>query len=244
MTLGGALALAAIVAFAATVQGVTGFGFSLMAMPLLSVVLGAKDAVAAASIVGVTTAVLLVARTHRAVRRPVALRLLAGAVAGMPLGLAALITVPERGLRLVIAVTVLFFVAVIARGWRIRRGGAVLDLAAGFVSGMLNTSVGTNGPPLVLTLQARGLAPEPFRATISAVFVGSSVVGNVLLASAGRYTPEVFRAAAISLPALVAGAVVGDRLHRRFPPARFRALVLVLLVVSAGSALVSVIVDT
>lgn len=240
VSVGAASALVAVVVVAALVQGVAGFGFSLMAMPLLSVILGAKNAVAVASLVGVATSILLVARTHRNIARPVAFRLVGGAVLGMPLGIAVLASVPEEQLRLLIGLTVLAFVVVIARGWRVERGRVGLDLVAGFTSGVLNTSVGTNGPPLVLTLQARGLEPEPFRATMSVVFLASTVVGNALLAWAGRYNADVVTAAGVCLPAMVVGAVVGDRLHRRVAPDRFRTLVLAMLVVSALSALISV----
>ena len=54
--------------------------------------------------------------------------------------------------------------------------------AVGAVSGVLNTALATNGPPLVLYLRARGLAVSAFRGTISAVFVVSDVVGLAILA--------------------------------------------------------------
>ena len=56
-------------------------------------------------------------------------------------------------------------------------GGFVVGV--GFVSGVLNTSLSTNGPPLVFGLQARHLGAAPFRATISTVFAFSNIVGSL-----------------------------------------------------------------
>lgn len=232
-------AVAVIVIGAAVLQSVSGFGFSLMSVPLLAMLLGAKDAVATASLFGLSSSIVQLGLTHRAVRWPIVGRLLTGAVLGMPLGLVVLVTVDERLLRFVIAVTVLVFAAVLAVGFRPRGRGIALDVGAGFVSGVLNTSVSTNGPPLVFALQARDLPPPAFRGTISATFAASNVVGVTLFAVAGRYTPHVLSAGGVGVPALVVGWLLGARLAPRFPPDRFRALVLALLVATSVSALVS-----
>ncbi len=234
--------VAAVIVSAAVLQSISGFGFALIAVPLLAMLIGAKDAVAAASLFGMSSSIVQLAITRGSVRWPVAGRMVAGALVGMPLGLVVLLVVEERTLRVVIAVTVLVFVAVIGSGVRLRGRGLALDVGAGFVSGVLNTSVSTNGPPLVLALQARELPPLAFRGTISATFVGSNVVAVALFAAAGRYTPDVLRSVGSGVPALLVGWLVGARLAPRFPAERFRALVLALLVATAASALASVFV--
>jgi uncharacterized membrane protein YfcA len=240
MSVGVAVGLIAVVAGAALVQSISGFGFALISVPLMALLIDAKDAVVLASLFGLASSTVLVARSHEGVVWPVAGRMLAGAATGMPLGLVVLIAVEERTLRAIIAVAVLVFVTMLIGGVTVRGGGRAVDLGAGFVSGVLNTSVSTNGPPLVLALQARRLAPPAFRGTISVVFVGSSLVANALLLAAGRYSDEVGRALLVGAPALVAGWAVGGRLAPAVPAERFRSLVLALLLVSAASALVSV----
>lgn len=224
---------------ASVVQSITGFGFALLSMPLLTLVIDAKDAVALSTIVGALASFNLLARTYRYVRWDLARSLLAGAVAGMPVGLVVLVVVEARVLKVLIAVAVLAFVAILAKGWRLEGAGPRAELVAGFVSGVLNTSVSTNGPPLVLALQARGLEPELFRGTISAVFALSAVVANALFAATGRYDLTLLGYAAIGPPALLVGGTIGRRLGRDLAPERFRPLVLVLLVAAAVSAGVS-----
>lgn len=235
------LGVAAVVLAAALLQSVSGFGFALISVPLLAMLIGAKDAVAAASLFSLSSSFVQFGRTRQSVRWPVVGRLTAGAMAGMPLGLVILLAVDEQVLRGMIAVTVLVMVAVLATGVRPRGEGVLLDVGAGFVSGVLNTSVSTNAP-LVLALQTRDFQPPEFRATISATYAASSIVGVALFAASGRYTADALAASAVGIPTLVIGWVVGARVARHFPPRRFRSLVLGLLVATSVSALVSLFV--
>ena len=228
-----------VVLVAATVTTVAGFGFSLMAVPLLAALVGPRQAVAMASLLALVSSAALLARLHRRVDRPVASRQLGAAVAGMPFGLALLLQVDERILRVGIASAVGGAALALWRGLRVERSGPLADVAAGFLSGLLNTSVGTSGPPLVFVNQARGLEPDAFRATLSAVFTGSAVVGTILFALAGRYTEAVLVATGLGLPAVGAGWLIGLRLHHHVDAARMRPLVLVLLFASAAVAGVS-----
>ena len=115
--------LAAALLIASMVQSITGFGFALLSMPLLTLVIDAKDAVAVSTIVGALASFNLLARTYRYVRWDLARSLLAGAVAGMPLGLVVLVRVDARALKVLIAVAGLGFVAILARGWRLEGVG-------------------------------------------------------------------------------------------------------------------------
>jgi uncharacterized membrane protein YfcA len=159
----------------------------------------------------------------------------------MPLGVVVLLVVPEQALRLAIAVAVLVAVVVLWRGAAIHGSGRGYDLAAGFASGVLNTSVATNGPPLVLVLQARRLPPDAFRGTLAAVFAASNVVAVTLVVAAGKVTADVLRTSLLATPAMLAGWLLGVRLAPRLHPERFRGIVLGLLAVSATLAAVSVV---
>jgi uncharacterized membrane protein YfcA len=225
-----------VIGSAALVTTVAGFGFSLVSVPIMAVLAGPHEAVAIASLLGVLSTCALLVRLRRHVAWPVAARQLGAAALGMPIGLQVLLRVSERGLRLGIALAVTLGGLAIARGFRLRRGGAAVDIGAGLLSGLLNTSGGTSGPPLVLVNQARQLDPDAFRATLSAVFTGSAVVTIVLFARAGRYTPLVLHTAAACLPAVLVGWWLGLRLHRHVDAARMRPLVLVLLFASAAVA--------
>jgi uncharacterized membrane protein YfcA len=76
-----------------------------------------------------------------------------------------------------------------------------------------------------------------FRATLSALWL---LLNLVLFAShviGHRFTSDSALLAAVLVPALILGLVIGDALHYRIPAERFRSLVFGMLVV-AGVVLV------
>ncbi len=235
-------AVAVALVVACSMQAVTGFGFALVAMPLLALAVGAHDAVAVASLVGTVGSFLLLARYRHQVRWNLVWPALVGALLGMPLGLYVLLVVDEKFLRLAIAATVLVSVAALASGRQLPQGSRLLDVVAGFISGVLNTSVSTNGPPLVLSLHARGLDPDAFRGTISALFAASAVVGDCLFAATGRYTPTVLLYAALGPFALLVGRWAGQVAAPYLTVRRFRFAVLATLGLASCSAVLSVVV--
>jgi uncharacterized membrane protein YfcA len=229
------------VALAAIVQLAAGFGFGLTAVPLLSIAIGAHDAVVVALFLAAFTNAFQAWSGRRDTDRPVAARLLAGAIVGLPVGLLVYQLVDDRVLRVVIGCSVLVAVVVIALGLDLRHAGPGLDAAGGALAGALTMSSGVNGPPLVFVLQARHFAQHRFRATVTTVFVVLDIVGVVVFAATGDLDADVLTVVAASVPGLALGAVVGIAVRRHLDPRRFRALVLVLLMVAGVSTLVSAI---
>ena len=236
-----ALAVVAVIGFAAVVQTVTGFGFSLLAVPPLTLVIGPADAVAVALVLLVPANVLLTASEWRDVDRPAAARLLTGAVFGLPVGLALIRVASADALRVAVSVAVVVSIGVIVTGRPRVAGGPRTLIAAGFLTGALTTSITTNGPPTVLALQARGPTPSAFRPTVGAVLAAASAVGVGLFALDDRLGGQVPTAVAAGLPALAVGWSFGVALRRRVPIAWFRRAALGLLLVAAGAALVPAI---
>ena len=93
-----------------------------------------------------------------------------------------------------------------------------------------------NGPPLVAYGALRGWTPDRFRATLQGYFLPASVIGMIGYWAAGLWTPVVTRYYVVSLPAVLAGIVVGRMISSRLDPRRFVVAVHVALLAS-GAAL-------
>lgn len=233
-------AVAAIVAIASLVMAVSGFGFALVAVPLLAVVVGAETSVVANAMIGLGLVALMTLRNrHGVVRRTVVLGSLA-AIAAMPLGVIVLVRLDDRALMATIGVVVITIAAALALGLKVS-GSSATDVVAGALSGALATSTGTNGPPLVIALQGRGYPPSAFRATLAALFLVQSIAALVAFALAGRITADVGRVALAGYPAMVAGLLIGERMVARVDAGRFRALVLGLLAASGFISLAAAV---
>lgn len=224
------------VLFASFIQTLAGFGFGLLAMPLMTMAISPQRAVVVSSLiaVGITTWQAWAMRSD--MDRALARRLIVPAYVGMPLGLLALSTLGDDVLRIALGVAVLLAVVALASGVALP-AGRVTVIGAGFLSGVLNTSLSTNGPPLVFALQARRLDPAQFRATMAAVFAFSNVFAMVLFISSGKVTRAGLLTAAFAAPAMAVGQVVGWPIRRHVHGRRFRWLVLGLLAAAGLSAI-------
>jgi uncharacterized membrane protein YfcA len=221
-----------VVLAAAFLQTVSGFGFALFVVPLFGLFIDVKVGVVISTLAG------LVSSTHQAVKdregidRPLARRLIAASLAGMPIGLLVLVAVSSDTLRVVIGLLVILSAIALARGLALKAVSPTTDRVAGFVSGVLATSASTNGPPLVVLLQGRNLPAPVFRPTVNTVFVVGGAVSLSLYAVAGRLGWREVSATLIALPGLAIGITVGRWARNFVSPSGFRLLVLTLLAIT------------
>jgi len=233
------IVVAVAIFVAAFVQVLAGFGFALLAMPIMTLAVPVERAVIVSTLLGILTSTWQFAHLRRDADPVLVRRLVLGAFAGMPLGVWLLGAVSDRALRIALGIAVLGATALLVRRVSLGHLGAPFDYVAGFLSGVLNTSLSTNGPPLVFDLQARGLSPERFRATLVGVFAFSNIVGIALFLSAGRVTSAGIGTAAAALPGWVLGQASAWPLRHHLHGERFRRLVLGLLFLAGVSAIVA-----
>jgi uncharacterized membrane protein YfcA len=226
---------------AAFVQALSGFGFALLAVPLMTLQVSTKEAVVITTLLGSGVSAFSAWHGRKAVDRAIARHMVIGAYLGMPLGLVVFLAVDEHVLRALLGVAVLAAVVLLALRVSVHHVGTRLEVGAGFVSGVLNTSVAANGPPLIFVLQARELRPDVFRGTLNTVFACGNVLGLALFLAAGKVTSDGIIASAVALPALAVGQLAGYPVRRFVAGERFRILVLCLLAAAALTSLFSAI---
>lgn len=230
-----------VVLVASTAQTVAGFGFALIAVPFLVMALDVRDTIVVATILGISNALLVQRGAWRHTPRPTVAAMLAGSFAGMPLGLLVLLYAPQDALRLAVGVASIAMAVAIVAGVTVTASGRAPEVAAGMISGALNTSVGMNGPPVVLYLQNQRIAPQAFRAALSAFFLVTNAFTLVLLAATGIVHRDAVALAAAALPMTLAGSVIGHALLPRLSTETFRSMVLALLIVTSLGAVASAV---
>lgn len=231
--------VAAIIAVATVIQGISGFGFSLASMPLLSVLLGVEKALAVQTTLGIVSNAATALRARHDILRGTTARILIAAVAGMPFGWLILERVSSRNLKLLVGIVVGVLAVLLACQIRLRATGPRVDLIAGFFSGILSTSTGTNGPPMVIGLSGRKLPAAQQRATLSICLTIANVMVFVALLWSGRIDDDVVRAVAVSLPVLLIASFAGQRIFERLHQHHYDRLIIVLLTLSSAVAIAS-----
>lgn len=237
-----AVAVLLLTAFAATAQSVTGFGFGLLIIPPLVLLLGPKDAVVLSTILGTALSVLMLGRLHaRVAWRPVSLAI-AGAVVGSPFGLLILVTLDKSVLQVVIAAAVLVATAVLIRGYNVHAEGRAAPAVAGFIGGVTRMAAGLPGPPVVLYFQATRIAPDLQRASVTAFFVVTGFVGLTFFGVEGSLRWGLVALAAAAAPGIAVGWWAGGHIFARLDQRIFSTVVYVMLVGSALAAIAAALI--
>jgi uncharacterized membrane protein YfcA len=224
------------VTLASAAQTVSGFGFALIGTPLVAVLAGPKAAVVGLTMIGILLVAQLSLRGRGHVDRPTVLVVTAAAIIGMPLGLLVLTRADDHVLTIAIAVAVIAFSLLLWRDVRLPVGRGT-DALAGLTAGVLSTSTGTSGPPIVIALSGKRLEPAVFRATISTIFLVQGSASLVAFALGGQITSDALSVAIAGLPGVIVGSFVGEHGFRRVDAATFRRVVLGMLFLSGFVAL-------
>jgi uncharacterized protein len=260
-----ALAFAAISLLAYAVKAATGFGPAIVVVALGSLLVGPVNAVILAAFLD-TLGGLGVMRTDRHQRARVkwaglAATMCVGAVAGSLL----LPVVPTALLQRIVGLGVLGFglwmvLAPIARNTR-RPGAATIRSATGSlpgshpgwgvsqsstrspaadygvaaVAGVSGGLIGLGGPPLIIYLGSR-VGKVEFRALVVPILLAAAVTRVATYGLTGQVHAQVLVLAAVSVPALPVGLMLGDRLFRRWSETTFQTAVAV-LIAAAGARL-------
>ena len=229
-----AWAAGALVIFLASfVMGLTGFGIALVAMAFLPWLMSPVTAIVVLTIYAFVFSLVVVVQLRSDLTPRTLVDLSIGTVAGTPLGVWVLASLPFSALNRLIGLVLVIVVALEFRGvMPTRLVGRAWGLATGVLAGVIGGAVGTPGPPIVVYATTQGWSPRAMKANTMGFFVANQGVILIGYWWAGLLTREAATvAAAYALPALV-GVATGIALFGRLDPVRFRWSVFALLLVS------------
>jgi uncharacterized membrane protein YfcA len=232
------LLAAAIVVVAAAIQAVTGFGFSLTALPVLTLLYGTRDGIVLNLLLSAGTN-LWVSWRNRADAVPSLVRpLTVGGVLGVVPGVLVFHLVSSRALRL--GIGAMLVVAALLRlsgaRWSIRPSAGA-SRSVGAVSGFLQGSIGLGGPPVSLYLSGTGLDKVAYRSTIATFFVLPNAVNLpahlIGLSASSWHEIGIACTTAVCIPL---GAMVGQAAFTRMHQVAFERVVFAVIACAAATA--------
>ncbi|WP_285059796.1 sulfite exporter TauE/SafE family protein [Pedobacter ginsengisoli] len=218
------LIVSLIVMIAALFRSAFGFGESLIAVPLLSMVMPLNAAVPLSVLVSVFVAAFVVAQDRKKVYLKSAAYLILYALIGVPLGLWLLVHAQEMVVKLILGALMISFSVYLLKGSELKalkEDSQWWLLVCGMLSGVFGGAYGINGPPLVIYGAKRRWTAVNFRATLQAYFF---IVGLISIAGywqAGLLDAGVLKYFLWSLPALVPAILAGRFINSRMQNGRF-----------------------
>ena len=234
----GTLAALAAIAFAgAVVYGITGFGSALITIPLATHLVPLTFALAMFSVVDFANSLRVGLENPRHAVKAEVVRMAPMILLGLAIGVTLLVNLPRKSGMLALGVFIAAYgiysltrrasMGTVSRRWA---------YAAGLCGGLTGALFGAGGPPYAIYLSHRPLTKEEFRATLTftSVFsIGLRVL--VFLATGLLLDLRAWIAAAIAIPAALAGITVATRIFRRISREVLARLVGLMLLVTGIS---------
>jgi uncharacterized membrane protein YfcA len=237
------LALAAIpliVLLAYTVFGATGFGSSLIGVPLLAHLLPLTFAVPFITLLDAAAATAQGVRLRRDTSWPVFRRLLPAILVGIAIGATLLVALPQAPLLLALGIFVSGYGVYLLLGTRkLRTAPDWLAYPIGLVGGIFSVTFGTGGPIYMVFLSARIHDKSVLRATSSMVVTVSVWIRIVVFLAVGLLLhPPLLTTALLMVPVMILGLVIGNRLHHALTGSGFMRFLALLFLGNGISLLI------
>jgi len=237
------LLLFLIIVLAKTVEAVTGFGSTVIALTLGAQIYPIEWLLPILVPLNIILSIYIVARHGRTVNvRELTHRILPLTIGGLVVGMVIFDLVQGRVLKLGFGIFVVLFS--IFELYRILRAVSAssekpltfLKSAAWLFTGGVIHGIYASGGPLVVYYANKKLKDKSeFRSTLSVLWL---VLNILLLANyiqADKISLDALKACGALLPAIGCGILIGEALHRRIPERTFRIMVFILLIAAGVS---------
>jgi len=224
------------------VQGLSGFGFGMVAMSFWAWTLEPRLA-ALLAVCGALTGQLVAAATvRRGFDRVRLLPFVLGGLLGIPIGVAVLPRLDMDAFKVILGTLLVLWcpAMLMAKNLpRITRGGRVADALVGMAGGVMGGLGGFTGVLPTLWCTLRGLDKDVQRAIIQNFNLAMLLVTFITYLATGLVTRDALPLLAIVVPAMLVPVLLGARLYHGISDARFRQIVLGMLTLSGVAMLVA-----
>jgi hypothetical protein len=220
--------------FAAFIRGVTGFGLSLIFTPIMILIMDPKAAIPVNLLLAQLSNIVVLASCFRKVNIKRLLPMFAGSLMGVLVGVFIIIIISAAILKILIGcMTILFSILLVFKLTPRFTNERLASCVAGFLCGMLTTSVGFGGPPVMLFMHTQKWPKEEIYPSLSAFFLISTGASLIGLSLSGLVTTHILLTSASLVPGLVIGVFLGMLAFKKVNDSFFRILS-VMVIIGAG----------
>ncbi len=219
-------------AAAGFVNGISGMGAALMAVPLMTLFMDIRLIVPLSCILVTVLSSTLAIKYRQEFHVRIVLPALLGAVPGAVLGTAVLKTVSPVILEVVMAVFLISYVLwSFCRSFSVseERNSTALGAVCGFFSGFFGSTISFTGPPLAIYILYTGWKQQKALGALGSALIiitGTSCLSHY---AAGLYTSEFITYLCIGAPAGIAGMLASFPFIKYITQETFRKILLLVI---------------
>ena len=204
--------IALVVIFSGFLRGFIGFGSGLLMIPILSYFYSPVFAMVFNIVIEIPATIYLtfvgIKKSNLREITPMMFTMMLT----IPFGTIFLVSVDEQIIRTLMSLLLIFFVILIATGWRIKSTITKYVLVlGGAISGLMQGATGMGGPPYVTVLLSKNDSDDVARANILVITSGLVISAIISLYYFGLFTKDILLTGAISAPIYVFATYIGTK---------------------------------
>ena len=230
----------AAIFLASTTQGLAGFGFAIVSVPIMIIFISPKMVVPIIVMQAILINLLILIEARKWLDLKRIWPLIVAGIAGIPVGTYLLVVLDVNVLRVFIGSVIAPFAIAYMVGFSKQVKNEKLAFAPiGFISGLLGASTSIGGPPVILFFVNQGVDKQTFRANLVAYYLVVSLVVILAFVLSGVITTTVIQYAIWFLPATLLGTITGIKLAHKIDEKLFRKIALIVVTIAALSSIAS-----
>lgn len=212
--------IAVAVIVAVSLKSITGFGTSLILMPIFAQFFEIRDAIVITALIDLTTNVILIYRDSKHFTLSKLKEIGAGLLAGTAIGVFLLNILDTGILKITLGALILFYILLTKLKPKLSiktdRAKKMFGYIFGFVGGIFGGLFNTNGPAIFVYVRSVFPKKETVRANLVFLFLIDSIWRVSLYLMNGQYSTEnLITFGLVVLPALLFGLYIGTSIDKK-----------------------------
>ena len=227
------LPIGLILLVAGFIQGLTGFGFGMVAMSLMPLLVDVKFASILIALLSTVNNFLVLWSVRRSVNLRNVLFIFLGGAMGIPVGVYLLKTLDAALIKRMLGTVLVIFssYSLLRRGEPKLRIGEIWAVPMGICSGVLNGIINMGGPPVIIYTYHKGWDKKVVKATMVFYFCVLSTYKIGLFVAARMISGEILKLSLILIPIMFLGTGLGFPIFERINREGMRRITFTLLLI-------------
>src|SRR5699024_493654 len=207
------IVLMMIVLIASMLQTSTGYGFSIIGTPFLLLLYPAHMAIQINIILSICLSAVMIFNIRKEVDQSLVIRLIKGSILGLIIGIFVYLFLDIQLLKMTVGVIILVLTVLLMFQVTMKQTEKK-DYVTGGISGVLTTSIGVPGPPLLLYFSGALIDKTTLRSTTLAYYLFVYSASLMMQISFGGTSKETWIFSLIAIPPLFIGVLLGQLLFK------------------------------
>ncbi len=211
----------------------SGFGSSLIMVPLMLLFIDIKLVIPVALILNLISCIGIAITSRSFIKKSYLLPLIIGGLTGAMIGTYFLATFENIILKKIYGIIIILFALnTLFPKMRLKTSNKLYGVLSGFISGILSAVYQSGGPPAVIYLTHQIRKKQVFRATLIVFWVVLAFWVLFLYLYSGLINISVINFSVFLLPALILGTIFGSKLYIKINETLFKKTIGTILIIT------------